>query len=259
MPDRAFAQTSTQTPRQDKCSQTVIGLSFQCHQISRKVVDIRIRITAQHVQVRLEPIVDFNARTILRSLEGMIGAVRLTQGDIEIVEIDGRARKRFARGERYGHRDRGYGMRGYAFRPRVAGLKEFALQRDRLIFGADSSQVSSNRMARSTAARTVEVSRTRFRITRNDVENLVVVPIDGIFYRVAKEVGDIHDLLRREGKSRHSFFGTALENDRADRLAILVIQNHNRTKQIRSFFPTFCGGPVAEAASTHEGFLTSFD
>ena len=143
-------------------------------------------------------------------------------------------------------------MRGYAFRPRVAGLKEFALQRDRLIFGADSSQVSSNRMARSTAARTVEVSRTRFRITRNDVENLVVVPIDGIFYRVAKEVGDIHDLLRREGKSRHSFFGTALENDRADRLAILVIQNHNRTKQIRSFFPTFCGGPVAEAAMPHE-------
>src|SRR5690242_18201305 len=103
-------------------------------------------------------------------------------------------------------------------------------------------------MARSAPARTVEVSRARLRITRNDVEDLVVIPIDRIFYRVVKEVGDVGDLLGRKRKSRHSFFRTALKNDRADGLAVLIIQNHNGTKQVGSLFPAFCVRAVAEAA-----------
>jgi hypothetical protein len=88
--------------------------------------------------------------------------------------------------------------------------------------------------------RTVEVGLAGPRVTRDYVEDLVVVPFDGVLDGIVKESGDVRDLLGREWKPGHTLVGTAPKNDRADRIAVLVIQDQHGAKQIGSFFPAFC-------------------
>src|SRR5579872_7120688 len=121
---------------------------------------------------------DLDTRNCIYSCERVICAARIPQSDIEVVVVDDPARNGFARSKRYRCRDGGYGVRGRSLLPGVVRLQEFPLQRDWLVSRADSFQVAGNRVAGRTLTRTAEVRLARLRITRDDVEDFVVVPFN---------------------------------------------------------------------------------
>lgn len=106
--------------------------------------------------------------------------------------------------------------------------------------------------------RTGEVRLAGPRISGDDIEDLVAIAFDGVLYGIVKKRGDVRDLLGREWKARHALVGTAPENDRADRVTILVVQDHHGAEQVRSFLSALCAGAVAETASSHEDRFASF-
>ena len=59
-------------------------------------MDIRVRVAAQQIHVRLEFVMDFDTRNSIRSLERVIRAARIPQSDVEVVVVYDRARNGFA-------------------------------------------------------------------------------------------------------------------------------------------------------------------
>ncbi len=113
-------------------------------------------------------------------------------------------------------------------------------------------------MARTTLSSAVEIGFPCFGIARNDVQNLICSAQSGCPNAIVKKCGNVGDLVFTESEFRHAFIGSAVENDRADFIAVFVVENHHGAKEVRTSFPAFRIGAVAKGAGRDKHFLAAF-
>ncbi len=75
----------------------------------------------------------------------------------------------------------------------------------------------------------------RLGVACHDVLYLVAEPVGSFFHAPMQKLSQIVNLGWREaGETRHSFLRTALQNHRANRLALFIVQHNRRAYQVRT-------------------------
>jgi hypothetical protein len=105
----------------------------------------------------------------------------------------------------------------------------------------------------------VEKSLSRLRISGHEFLEGIAAAIDGRLRADAQKGSDIGDLRRTERKRRHAFSGTALQDDGADAIAVLIVEYDHGTHQIGTAFAALGVGAVTETAGGNEQTLPALD
>lgn len=192
--------------------------------------------------------------------EGVFEAGLVSDGDAEIVELVQDAGIGFAGGERddggFAGAVEAFGIGGAA----RAGVEEGFLQKVGREAGADVGEIAGGGVAAGAAAFAVEIGFAGFGVAGDEVQDLIAATVGGELvagFEKGRDVGDLGG--RGGGEGGHAFVGAAVEDDGADVVAVVVVEDEGGADEIGAALAAFGVGAVAEAAGGDEFLFAAFD